>query len=118
MSPFKRIVGCILLTTSLGLIGSTQAEAQATLSRAEKTKAIQTFREQVKKNTSDACERSAQIENPVDKALACKCYSDSYVDRYSDSALISIVSWMNENPDKSSIVINMLEPERKYCKIP
>ena len=119
MHSFKPFITCILLSSTLALITGTQAQAQENSSNIDKSKAIELFRESIKKNTSQVCNETATtIENTIDRSLACECYAERYVNKYSDAGLIRIVSWMDENPDVASIVVHMLEPERKACKLP
>ena len=117
MQAFKVLIGSALLTSSLSALNVAPAIANKNPNEVEKAEAIKIFRDSVEKNTYEACVKSANINSATDK-IACSCYSERYVKQYSDSALISIVSWLNENPSKSSIVIHMLEPIRKICRIP
>ena len=118
MQAFKVLIGSALLTSSLSALNVAPAIANKELTGAEKIEAMKKFRDSIKKNTFEACVRTAKINSVTDKEIACSCYTERYVNQYSDSALISIVSWLNENPSKSSIVIHMLEPIRKICRIP
>ena len=118
MQTFRVLIGSALLTSSLSTLIVTPAIANKKLTGAEKTEVMQKFRDSIKKNTFEACTRTAKLNNALDKEIACSCYSERYVKQYSDSALVNIVSWMNKNPSKTSIVVYMLEPIRKFCRIP
>ena len=76
------------------------------------------FRKNAKQRTIDSCKKTADIKNKERLNTACKCYADAYIDQYSDEALISMIEWMAENPEKTSIVVYMLDPERRACNIP
>ena len=118
MLHLRVLIGSALLASSLTILSGVSAIANEKFSEAEKAVAIQKFRDAVKKNTFEACNKSVKINSRLDREIACSCYSERYVNKYSDNALVNIVSWMNKNPSKTSIVIQMLEPERKICKIP
>ena len=118
MKAFRVLIGSALLTSSLSTLNLAPANANKKLTGGEKIEAMQQFRDSIKKNTFEACEKTAKINNATDKAIACSCYSERYIKQYSDSALINIVSWMNKNPSKTSIVVYMLDPIRKICRIP
>ena len=76
------------------------------------------FLKSLKESLLQSCEKTASISNSLDKAIACECYADAYIKRYDPDTLLQISTWAYDNDDKTSIIVLMLNPERKLCRIP
>lgn len=118
-----RYIGIIVILSSiLGFPSSLKAQdfPQRTTPRspAEEAKVKVDFLKTVKESLIKSCDKTASISNSFDKAVACECYANSYMDRYDPETLLKISTWAYQNSDKTSIIVLMLTPEKIKCKIP
>lgn len=94
------------------------AQQPNSASPAEQKEIEEAFKRSKKQAVFGACNRSAPIKDARQRSTACTCYSDAYVNRYKASTLSLINQWSTKNPDKRGIIVLMLTPERRMCKIP
>ena len=118
-----KLLTSLLLGSIAGLVAISPAQAQQPVLMAEKTSVdkVSVKREYVaryRKVILDKCNETAEIDDPVERYNSCRCYVDSYIDRYTPETLAAINAWSSKNPGKSSLILIMLQPERNKCKIP
>ena len=109
------LVASALVTGSSTPLYSQQPNS---VSPAEQRKNDEAFRQKVKQAVFGSCNRTAPIEDPRERSSACKCYSNAYVNRYSAQELLGINQWSLNNKGYGAIIVMMMSPERKLCKIP
>ena len=79
---------------------------------AEEAKVKKDFMVNLKESLLQSCNKTASISNSIDKAIACECYANSYINRYDSDTLLQISTWAYRNSDKTSIVVLMMTLKR------
>ena len=114
----------LLVGSISGFIAISPLQVQETLAQgiertpAEEVKAKKEFVELLEKTVYEKCVTTAPIADPNKRINSCKCYVDSYINRYTPESLLSMNLWSKNNPGKGSIILIMLQPERTKCNIP
>ena len=116
MKFFSAVLVASALVTSSSI--PLYAQQPNSVSPAEQRKNEEAFSQKVKQAVFGSCNTTAPIEDPRERSAACKCYSNAYVNRYSVQELFDINQWSIRNKSYASIVVTMMTPERRLCKIP
>lgn len=120
MNLFFKLIAGSSLSASLLLPIHAQELPKRPIERttAEAAKLKKEFVENLRKVVLEKCNETADIADRAQRFKSCKCYVDSYVDRYTPESLYAMNIWSRNNPGKNSIMRIMLEPERIKCNIP
>ena len=110
----------LLVASVLAVTFSAPLHAQQTnrSSSAELKQNEELFVGRVRQGVFGSCNKTAPIKDARQRSIACTCYANAYVNKYSAQELAQLNQWQNKNPEKVGIVVLMLSPERKICKIP